>query len=312
MPNDKRQISKNEDLVFVLSLTFILSSLSFTIRSMKILVFGAKGFMGGLFLEAFTGSVGSFADIADQSAVRAALQEVKPDVVVNAAGKTGKPNVDWCEDHKEETVRANVTGPLILLEECTKIGARLVHLSSGCIYAGDNGGRGFSEEDAPNFDGSFYARTKAWSDQILKEFPVLLLRIRMPFDGSLHPRTLVGKLAKYSRVLDERNSITYVPDFIDAAKQLIEKGKTGIYNVTNPGTISPYEIMSLYKEVVDPSHSFERLTVVNLGEVVKAGRSNCTLSTARLEGEGIVLRPVEEAVKDAMRIIAQSRQPVAA
>lgn len=287
---------------------------------MKILVFGAKGFMGGLFLEAFPGSVGSFADIADQVAVRAAFDEVKPDVVINAAGKTGKPNVDWCENHKEETIRANVTGPLLLLEECQARGVRLVHLSSGCIYAGDNGGRGFSEEDAPNFDGSFYARTKAWSDQILKEFPgrpdgtggVLLLRVRMPFDGSLHPRTLVGKLAKYSRVLDERNSITYVPDFISAAKQLIEKGKTGIYNVTNPGAISPYEIMSLYKEVVDPSHSFERLAVENLGEVVKAGRSNCVLSTAKLEGEGIVLRPVGEAVKDAMRIIAQSRQPLTA
>jgi dTDP-4-dehydrorhamnose reductase len=41
------------------------------------------------------------------------LDEVKPDVVINAAGKTGKPNVDWCEDHKEETLRSNDTGPLV-------------------------------------------------------------------------------------------------------------------------------------------------------------------------------------------------------
>ena len=48
------------------------------------------------------------------------VEEVTPDVVINCAGKTGRPNVDWCEDHKEETVRANVTGPLILLDECRK------------------------------------------------------------------------------------------------------------------------------------------------------------------------------------------------
>jgi 3,5-epimerase/4-reductase len=286
---------------------------------MKILIFGAKGFMGNLFLETFSGSVGSLVDIADQTAVRSELERVKPDVVLNAAGKTGKPNVDWCEDHKEETVRANVTGPLILLEECQKMSIKLVHLSSGCIYAGDNGGRGFKETDPPNFDGSFYARTKAWSDQILSEFParpdgtggVLLLRVRMPFDGSLHPRTLIGKLLKYSRVLDEPNSITYVPDFIDVSKQLIEKGKSGIYNITNPGSISPYEMMSLYKEVVDPTHHFERLSIDHLGEVVRAGRSNCVLSTAKLESEGIHLKPVHEAAKEAMMAIAQARKPVA-
>ena len=272
---------------------------------MKIVVFGAKGFIGGLFLEAFPGSIPVDADIADQAAVRVALEREKPDVVINAAGKTGKPNVDWCEDHTMETLRANVTGPLILLEETQRLGAKLVHMSSGCIYEGDNGGEGFTEEDAPNFWGSYYARTKAWTDQVLKEFPVLTLRVRMPFDGSLHPRTLIGKIAKYGRVLDEANSITYVPDFMEAAKKLIVQGKTGIYNVVNPGVISPYEIMSLYKEIVDPSHAFERLTLEHLGEVVKAGRSNCVLSTKKLEREGIVLKPIRQAVEEALRTIAK-------
>ena len=27
--------------------------------------------------------------------------------------KTGRPNVDWCEDHKTETLFSNVTAPLI-------------------------------------------------------------------------------------------------------------------------------------------------------------------------------------------------------
>src|SRR6185436_491473 len=98
-----------------------------------------------------------------------------------------------------------------------------------------------------------------------------------------------------------------IPDFFKAAKELIEKDKTGVYHIVNPGAISPYQIMTRYKEVVDPSHTFEKLELSHLGEVVKAGRSNCLLSTQKLEGEGIVLPSIQEAVEDALRILAQAR-----
>lgn len=267
---------------------------------MKTLLFGPRGYLGEHFLKGLPGCVPDNADIADAAAVRAALDLHQPDAVINAAGKTGRPNVDWCEDHKEETIRANVTGPLILLDECAKRGIKLVHLSSGCIYAGDNGGKGFSEDDEPNFHGSFYARTKIWAEQALREFPVLILRLRMPFDDTSHPRSLIAKVSKYARVLDSENSLTYLPEFVRAAKTLMEHGKTGIYNVVNPGKISPYAIMSLYNDIVDPAHAFERLTVDRLGDVVKAGRSNCVLSGEKLRKEGITLTPVEEAVKRAL------------
>ncbi|PIR49627.1 hypothetical protein COU79_03850, partial [Candidatus Peregrinibacteria bacterium CG10_big_fil_rev_8_21_14_0_10_54_7] len=262
---------------------------------MKILVFGGKGYMGQEFLRLFPNAVAPSVDIADCNAVAEALDAQKPDVVINAAGKTGRPNIDWCEDHKEETVRANITGPLVLLDECAKRGIYWVHLGSGCVYQGDNGGKGFSEEDAPNFRGSFYSRTKAACDEILKEFPalpdgtggVLILRLRMPFDGSLHERNLISKLSKYSRVLDTENSLTYLPDFFAAAKVLIERGKTGMYHVVNPGVMSLYRIMELYKEFVNPKHTFERLTLGELSQVTKAGRSNCVLTNAKLLSEGI-------------------------
>ena len=108
---------------------------------MKVLMFGSKGFMGQHMLSVYPDAVASGADIADREAVIAALESEKPDVVINAAGKAWHPNVDWCEDHKEVTVRSNVVGPLVLLEECAKRSIYWVHLSSGCIYEGDNGGR---------------------------------------------------------------------------------------------------------------------------------------------------------------------------
>lgn len=293
---------------------------------MRVLLFGGRGFMGRQFLQVFPDAILPSADIADARAVAAALDEHRPDVVINAAGKTGTPNVDWCEEHKLETIRSNVTGPLVLLEECSKRGIYWVHLSSGCIYEGQKrqegqrGQRGtddvvgWTEEDEPNFTGSFYSRTKAWSERTLREFTdrtddrggILILRLRMPFDGSRHPRNLLVKLAGYPRVLDVANSITYLPDFLMAAQALIAKRATGIFNVVNPGPISPYRIVELYRDLISPEHRFERLLLDSLSQVVRAGRSNCILSTGKLTRHGIILQSAENAVRNAILEIKKS------
>jgi len=271
----------------------------------KIIIFGAGGYLGGKLKEIYPDAATPKVDIADPTEVRKVFDELQPDIVINAAGKTGKPNVDWCEDHKEETLRANVTGPLVLLEECMKRKIYLVHVGSGCIFAGTKDG-GYTEEDEPNFTGSFYSLTKAMSDRLLKPFPVLQLRIRMPFDGTRSPRNLLTKLSGYKRVLDAKNSITYMPDFFEALQKLVAKRATGIYNVVNPGAVSPYEIMLRYKKEVDPSHEFERLPLDNISDVVKAGRSNCELSGAKLDKEGIIMRPSAEAITEAFAAFAKA------
>jgi dTDP-4-dehydrorhamnose reductase len=268
--------------------------------------------MGQNLLDLYPDAATPDVDIADPRAVAAALDQARPDVVINCAGKTGRPNIDWCEHHKAETLRSNLTGALVVLDECLRRGLYLVHFSSGCIYEGDNGGAGFTEDDPPNYTGSFYSRTKAWADQVLREHPVLTLRLRMPFDGSLSDRNLIMKLRKYRRVLTEPNSITHLPDFLRAAERLIARRATGVFNVVNEGVVSPFEIMTRYRQLVDPAHDFVPLPLAQMGEVASAGRSNCLLSTARLTAEGLQLPPVREAVDSALRTLAYRLQVTAA
>ncbi|MCK5017908.1 MAG: sugar nucleotide-binding protein, partial [Candidatus Peribacteraceae bacterium] len=260
----------------------------------------SKGYLGQQFLSAIEGSIPSIADIAEPEQVRRDLDLHKPDVIINAAGKTGRPNIDWCEDHKVETVRSNVTGPLVLAEESAKRGVHFVQLNSGCIYTGNNDGDGFCENNPANFTGSFYSRMKALVDQILIEFDnVLILRLRMPFDGSNSERSLINKLKKFKKVHDIENSITYIPDFLKATIKLIEKKRTGIYNMVNSGITSPYKIMQIYKEMVDPTHEFELLPVEDLDSVSKAKRSNCVLNSNKLKEEGVSMLSVDEAIRKA-------------
>ena len=266
---------------------------------MKVIIFGAKGYMGQYFLSLYPDAVAPSVDIADSRAVVDVLEEHKPDVVINCAGKTGRPNVDWCETHKEETIHSNVLGPLVLIEECGKRDVYLVQIGTGCVYSGDSS-KEFTETDPPNFFGSFYSRSKGVIDQLLNDFPVLNIRLRMPFDGTGSERNLINKIKKYDRLLDTENSMTYIPDMLSAVGQLIEKKATGPYNIINPGAMTPYRIMELYKEIVDPSHTFELLKEEDLPEVAFAGRSSCVLSGKKLESEGIVMKPVEEAVREAL------------
>jgi dTDP-4-dehydrorhamnose reductase len=224
----------------------------------------------------------------------------KPYVVVNAIGKTGRPNIDWCEDNKEPTMKSNVIAAANLAMECAKRNIYFVHIGSGCIYSGypDNG---FKETDEPNFYGpQFYAKTKILSEGIISEFPSLIIRIRMPIDSEPHERNLIDKLRKYQKVLDAPNSMTSVPNMLETLKILIERRRTGIYNLVNPGLISAVEIMKMYKEIVDPYHTFEVFDVEGLDKVTKGKRSNTYLNTDKLKSEGIVLPDIRAAVKECL------------
>lgn len=108
----------------------------------------------------------------NREAVNAELDKYKPTHVLNAAGSTGRPNVDWCEDHKEDTIRNNVIGTINLADCCYEKGIHITVFATGCIYAYDEkhpmGGPGFKETDKANFDGSFYSETKAHVEEVGK------------------------------------------------------------------------------------------------------------------------------------------------
>ncbi len=269
---------------------------------MKILIFG-KGYIGTRLAGAWPDAVLSDVRIDDLPAVRAELEAQQPDAVLNAAGKTGSPNVDWCESHQVETYRSNVIGALTLAEACQEKNIYLLHLASGCVYYGPSPDpRGWLEDDFAN-PTAFYSRTKYATDLVLSRLPnVGIARLRMPIDRLPGTRNLIDKLSRYPKVIDVENSVTIVDDLISTCHQLMEKRGTGIFHVVNPGTMKHRELLALYKELVDPNHTCEWISnddLVNTGLAVK-GRSNCILQSPRLGELGIHMRPIEVALRDTM------------
>jgi dTDP-4-dehydrorhamnose reductase len=266
---------------------------------MTTLVFGA-GFLGERLTRSLPGAVlARGVDISDRPAVLAALEAHKPASVVNAAGKTGVPNVDWCEAHPVETMRSNVVGPAVLAQGCAQFGAHLLHLGSGCIFYGPSPSPGGWREDDFANPSAFYSRTKYAADLVLSRLPnVAIVRLRMPVDTAPGPRNLITKLAGYAQVVDVENSVTIVPDLIEVVAALIERKATGVFHATNPGPVRHAQLLELYREFVDSSHEF---TLIKEQELVGRGlalraRSNCILASSHLEALGIRMRPSEAAL----------------
>ncbi|MDO9021173.1 MAG: sugar nucleotide-binding protein [Deltaproteobacteria bacterium] len=269
---------------------------------MSTLVFGA-GFLGRRFARELPLATLSTVDITDRDAVAAAIRGARAEVVINAAGKTGRPNVDWCETHRGPTWRSNVLGALELAEACEAAGAHLVHVGSGCVFYGPSPSPGGWREDDPANPISYYSRSKYAADLLLAPLPhVAVVRIRMPVDAAVHPRNLITKLAGYAQVVDVENSVTVVDDLVGVVAALAARRASGVFHATNPGTLRHRDLLALYRQVVDPSH---RCELIGEGELVARGlaaapRSNCVLASPRLDGLGLAMRPVGVALADVM------------
>ena len=57
---------------------------------------------------------------------------------------------------------------------------------------------------------------------------------------------------------------------------------TYVYIYSNPGAISHNEVLDLYKKHVDPSYTYQNFTVEEQAKILKAGRSNNTLTHDKL------------------------------
>jgi dTDP-4-dehydrorhamnose reductase len=108
-----------------------------------IVLLGASGYIGEAFAQAlqeghqpFTALSRKEVDYTRFETLLAFLQRTKPSFLINAAGYTGKPNVDKCEEARAETLIGNTLLPQAIAQACLVTGTPWGHVSSGCIFSG--------------------------------------------------------------------------------------------------------------------------------------------------------------------------------
>ena len=250
-------------------------------------------------------------DYTNLAALTELLQREKPAFLINAAGYTGKPNVDACELHKADCLNGNAVLPGTVATACAAAGVPWGHVSSGCIYTGARpDGTGFSETDTPNFtfrtdNCSFYSGTKGLGEEVLAGAPdVYVWRLRIPFNQVDNPRNYLSKLMRYSTLLEATNSISQLEEFVAATFACWEKRiPFSTYNVTNPGQVTTHEVVALIEQsgVHPKKYDFFASEADFMKVAAKTPRSNCVMDSTKLAHAGIRLTEVHADIELALR-----------
>jgi len=265
---------------------------------MRIVVVGAGGQLGAALMEACRGrhEATAFArrdlDVTDDVQVAAAIQRVKPDVILNAVAYN---DVDGAEDQPITALNVNSFAVRALAAAASAAGATLVHYSTDFVFDG-NASTPYRETDRPN-PRSVYAASKLLGEWFAETAPrAYVLRVETLFGrvGSGPPSkgTVVSILRTLlnggtATVFEDRVvTPTYIIDAAAATLHLIEQAApAGIYHCVNSGSCTWLE---LARELARLSNCEPRLTAVRMSDVrLRAARPRyCALSNDKLRSAG--------------------------
>jgi dTDP-glucose 4,6-dehydratase len=279
---------------------------------MKFLVYGHKGWIGQQVVNLLAGKyqvIYGAARLDDEKSVEEEILKSRPDRIISLTGRTHGPeinNVDYLElpGKLAENVKDNLFGPLILALICKKLNIHLTYLGTGCIFHSEDNESteanvDFDENGKPNFFGSSYSTVKGFTDRIMHQFEenVLNVRIRMCLTEDKNKRNFITKLTTYEYICSIPNSMTVLPELLPIMIDMCKKKVTGTINLTNPGAITHNEILTMYKEIVDPSFTWKNFTLEQQNKILRSARSSNILNTKKLESLYPHVTPIKEAVR---------------
>ena len=179
-------------------------------------------------------------DITDEAAVKAALEQAKPDVVVHCAAWTA---VDLAEDEdKQEKVHAiNALGTRYIAESCAKLGCKMVYISTDYVFDGQ--GDTPWEPDCKAYKPlNVYGQTKLDGElavaQALDNHFIVRIAWVFGLNGKNFIKTMLALSEKYDTlrvVCDQIGTPTYTLDLSRLLVDMLLTEKYGYYHATNEG-----------------------------------------------------------------------------
>ncbi|MFD8304711.1 dTDP-4-dehydrorhamnose reductase [Streptomyces sp. NPDC059690] len=222
---------------------------------MRWLVTGAGGMLGRDTVEELarrgedvTGLDRAALDITRPDAVEAALAEHRPELVVNCAAYTA---VDDAETDEERALAINGDGPRNLARACSALGARLVHVSTDYVFAGD--ARTPYPEDHPADPRTAYGRTKLAGERaVAEELPASSVILRTAWLYGVHGRSFVRTMIDLESrrdtldvVDDQHGQPTWSADVAARVADLgphVGRGASGVLHAAGSGETTWYEL----------------------------------------------------------------------
>jgi dTDP-4-dehydrorhamnose reductase len=222
--------------------------------SPRVLLLGAGGQLGMQLKQALTAKVDLTAlartdlDFTDAGAIRNAVRDAKPEIIINAAAYTA---VDKAESEPEQARLVNTVAPGIVAEELAKTNGWLIHYSTDYVFDG-SGAKPWVETDPTGplgvygqtkFDGEVAVAKSGCKHVILRTSWVYAAEGR----NFLHTMLRLGREREQLKVVDDQIGAPTTAEALTEAtlavlRQLTEPGQdtmaSGVYHLTCAGTTS--------------------------------------------------------------------------
>jgi dTDP-4-dehydrorhamnose reductase len=281
---------------------------------MKIAVIGSTGQLGQDLMRVFgadaVGLTHQDLEVTDGVDVASALHALRPDWVLNTAAFH---RVDDCEINRGLAFAVNALGASNVARAAAAVDAGVVFLSTDYVFGGQARGRAhpFVEDDPPQ-PLNVYGISKSAGERLVMQGNPRHLIVRSSGlygtatsrKGWTFPELMLEKARTDGAVrvvTDQVLAPTNTADLAATVRELVERGASGLFHVTNADECSWFEFA---REVFDLAGVSVKMEPIETGQSQRRARRPpySALASVRLRDAGLQpLRPWKEALADYLR-----------
>jgi len=209
-------------------------------------------------------------DLADSLAIRDAVRNIKPDIIINPAAYTA---VDRAESETDRAHAVNAVAPEILAEEAKKLHIPILHFSTDYVFDGTKSDP-YLEEDIPN-PATVYGKTKLQGEEAVRHSGAPYVILRLSWVYGLRGKNFLLTMLRLGRkkkelgvVHDQTGSPTWCREIAKASTHvanalLTEENKpSGLFHLSASGTTTWYDFACRIFELC-PKELMARVPKVN-------------------------------------------------
>lgn len=277
---------------------------------MRILLTGKDGQLGGA-LQKGLAPLGELLalgrpelDLANTSALSAALRSFKPDLIVNAAAYTA---VDRAESEAELAQAINARAPGILAEEARRLGSRLIHYSTDYVFDGRKNAP-YVEED-PTAPLNVYGHSKLAGEAAIAASGCRHFILRTSWVYGARGQNFLLSMLRLGR---ERPQLRVVNDQIGAPtwceslarmtlEMLGQEVDTGLYHATDSGHTSWHGFAAEIFRLAKIATPLQAIPSEDYPTPAQRPRNSRLDNSKRLRATGGTQRPWNESLAECLR-----------
>ncbi len=246
-------------------------------------------------------------DLTSKTSIDEAFEKYKPTVVVSCGAYTA---VDKAETDKEIAEMINATAVGIIAENCKKLNADLIHISTDYVFDGE--GTSPYKPDQPTDPLNHYGLTKRDGEVLAQQNNDKTIIIRTAWVYSSFGKNFVKTMM---RLMNERPEISVVNDQIgsptyakDLARVIVKiitstEKKYGIYHFTNEGVISWYDFTEEIKDIAGLSCLIHPIPSSQFPTPAKRPSYSVLDKKSLVQDYGIKLKDWKESLRECMQVL---------